>query len=210
MPRLTVGLTGGIASGKSLVADAFAARGVPVLDADTVARDVVAPPSPALAEIAGEFGPQALLPDGTLDRRWMRQRVFGDAPALRRLEAITHPAIFARLRAWRDAQTAPYCMLMVPILLEAGQGALVDRVLVVDAPESLQLQRLTGRDGIDAELARRMMAAQLPRGQRLALAHDVIDNGAAIAAVDAQVERLHRRYCALAAQPGRAAGEHGQ
>ena len=198
MPRLTVGLTGGIASGKSLVADAFARLGVPLLDADQVSRAVVAPPSPALAQIVEHFGAQALLPDGTLDRRWMRERVFEDPKARRELEKITHPLIFQRLRDWRDAQQAPYCMLVVPILLETGQDTLVDRVLVVDAPESLQLQRLVQRDNIDERLAREIMAAQLSRGERLALADDVVDNGGDAATVTPQVAKLHQLYCELA------------
>lgn len=155
---LTIGLTGGIASGKTHVANAFIALGVPLLEADEVAREVVAPPSPALAEIATAFGAAMLDADGTLNRRALRDIVFADPAALKRLEAITHPAIRARVGAWRAAQTAPYCIYSAAILIEAGMAALVDRVLVVDAPEAVQLRRLTVRDGSDETQARQMIA----------------------------------------------------
>jgi dephospho-CoA kinase len=199
MPRLTVGLTGGIASGKSLVADCFAKLDVPVLDADQVSRDVVAPPSPALEQIAARFGRQALLPDGTLHRRWLRKRVFGDPQALRDLEAITHPLIRERLRRWRDAQTAPYSILSVPILIEGGFDRLVDRILVVDASEEQQRQRLMDRDGSSAALANQIIAAQASRAQRLAAADDVIDNSGDGHGVPALVGELHHFYQQLAA-----------
>jgi dephospho-CoA kinase len=195
MSQLTVGLTGGIASGKTLVADAFIALGVPVLDADQVARDVVAPGEPALAQIAEAFGAEALQADGTLDRRRMRERVFGNPAELRRLEAITHPAIRQRMRDWRDAQTAPYCMLSIAILVESGgMRALVDRVLVVDVPVETQMARLTVRDSVGPELARQMIAAQATREQRLAAADDVIVNDGGVEHTLAAVDALHRRY----------------
>ena len=197
---LTIGLTGGIASGKSTVQNAFLELGVPVLDADQVAREVVEPGSPALAEITREFGAQMLLPDGTLDRRRMREHVFSDAQQLRRLEAITHPRIRERMNTWRSAQTAPYCVLSVAILVEAGMIDLVDRVLVVDVAEQTQKARLCSRDGIDVALAERMLAAQLQRSSRLAAAHDVLLNEGALTLVRAQVERLHRFYLQLAAR----------
>ncbi|HZP13165.1 MAG TPA: dephospho-CoA kinase [Nevskiaceae bacterium] len=203
MPALTIGLTGGIASGKTLVADAFAALGVPVCDADQVARAVVAPSTEGLAEIVKGFGPAVLLPDGSLDRRRMREIVFNDPEARRDLEAITHPRIHAQMRTWRDAQSTPYCMLVIPLLLEKGENPLVDRVLVVDAAEEAQLLRLVQRDRISIELAREIMAAQLSRHRRLALAQDVIDNTGAAADVRSQVADLHRRYLALAASEPR-------
>ncbi|MDB5971933.1 MAG: dephospho-CoA kinase [Hydrocarboniphaga sp.] len=195
MSRLTIGLTGGIASGKTLVADAFIALGVPVLDADQVARDVVAPGEPALTLIAEAFGAKALQADGTLDRRRMRELVFGNPAELRRLEAITHPAIRQRMRDWRDAQTAPYCMLSVAILVEsAGMRELVDRVLVIDVPVETQMARLTARDQVDATLARQMIAAQASREQRLAAADDIIANDGSVAQTLAAVQALHQRY----------------
>src|SRR3546814_92049 len=164
---LTIGLTGGIASGKSLVQTCFEALGVPVLDADQVSRDVVMPGTTALAQIATTFGTDFLLPGGELDRRRLRAHVFGNAEALRALEAITHPQIRAAIRRWLAAQTGPYCMLSVAILVEAKMHDLVDRVLVVDAPVEIQMARLIQRDGIDEKLAQQMLAAQTDRETRL-------------------------------------------
>jgi dephospho-CoA kinase len=195
---LTVGLTGGIASGKSLAADAFVALGAPVINADTVAREVVAPGSPGLRQIQDRFGAEFLTAAGELDRRRMREHVFADTAARRALEAITHPLIRSRLLQWRDAQQAPYCVLDVPILVESGLDALVDRILVVDAPPELQVQRLIARDGIAAELAHRMLAAQASREERLQHADDVIRNTGSPQAVRDAVARLHGFYQSLA------------
>lgn len=199
MSTLTIGLTGGIASGKSMVGDHFEKLGVPVLDADQVSREVVLPGAPALAELVRHFGPDILDEAGQLNRRRMRERVFGDVDARRQLEAILHPHISRRLRAWRDAQTAPYAILSVAILLESGMHELVDRVLVVDTPPETQLERLRGRDNIDETLARQMLAAQFPREQRLKAAHDIILNTRLPAETLEQVERLHHAYLQLAA-----------
>jgi dephospho-CoA kinase len=196
---LTVGLTGGVASGKSLVQQAFVDLGVPVLDADQVARDVVAPGTPALAAIAEAFGPTALLGDGQLDRRRLREWVFADPGARRRLEAITHPAIRAAMRRWREARTEPYCILSVAILLEGGMRELVDRVLVVDVAEAEQLRRLMLRDGGRRETAEGILAAQTSRSARLAAADDVIDNSGSPEQARAAVSVLHAHYLALAA-----------
>lgn len=190
----TVGLTGGIASGKTTVANLFAERGVPVLDADQVARDVVAPGTPALAELVAALGDDILDADGRLDRPRMRQRVFDDADARRRMEAIIHPAVGRAMATWRAAQTAPYCMIVVPLLVEAGMHTGVDRVLVVDVPASVQQQRLIARDGISTELADQMIAAQASRNDRLAVAHDVLTNDDAPAALAARVAELDGRY----------------
>lgn len=205
MPPLTIGLTGGVASGKSLAAAAFAARGAPVLDADQVARDIVVPGSPALADIVRAFGAESLQPDGQLDRRRMRERVFRDADERRRLERITHPRIRERLVAWRDAQAAPYCILAVAILVESGMDALVDRILVIDTTPDRQLAWLTARDGIDPGLARGMLAAQASREQRLARATDVIANAGTPADLDQAVGRLHEAYLDMARSGSRAA-----
>lgn len=199
MVRFTVGLTGGIASGKSLVSEQFRSLGVAVLDADQVSRVVVEPGQPALAEIATQFGADVLLADGQLDRRRMREIVFADPEARRRLEQITHPRIREHIRRWMDAQTGAYCILENAILFESGMDALVDRVVVVDVPESLQRQRLTGRDGIDAAFVERMMAAQSPRDLRVGRADDVIDNTGTREQTSAAVSRLHEAYLARAA-----------
>lgn len=199
MSRYTVGLTGGIASGKSFVSAQFRALGVPVLDADQVSRLVVEPGQPALAEIVSHFGPEVLQADGQLDRRKLREIVFSDAEARRQLERITHPRIRQHVRQWMDAQSAPYCILENAILFESGMDALVDRVLVVDVPEDLQRARLVERDGLDAAFAERMLAAQSPRELRLDRADDVLHNASTPEHTAADVRRLHQAYLTRAA-----------
>lgn len=202
MSDFIVGLTGGVASGKSEVTRRFQALGVEVVDADVAAREVVEPGQPALARIAERFGAGMLLADGRLDRRQLRKRVFADAQARRDLEAITHPAIRARVKAQAQAAPGPYAVVAVPLLAEAGRAAYpwMARVLVVDAPESLQHDRLMRRDGVDEALAARMIAAQASRTVRLAIADDVILNDGDPAHLDTAVAALHARYLA-AAQP---------
>lgn len=195
---LTVGLTGGAASGKSTMAGALRKLGAPVLDADVVARDVVAPGTPALARIVEAFGADFLTPGGELDRARMRRHVFSQPDARRALERITHPAIRERLVTWRDVQAGPYCVLEVSILVESGMVDLVDRVLVVDAAEPTQVGRLTRRDHVDAALAREMLAAQASRQQRLAHADDVFLNEGPLAALEAAAAKLHAFYLELA------------
>ena len=202
MSDFIVGLTGGVASGKSEVTRRFQALGVEVVDADVAAREVVEPGQPSLARIAERFGAGMLLADGRLDRRQLRERVFADAQARRDLEAITHPAIRARVKAQAQAAPGPYAVVAVPLLAEAGRAAYpwMARVLVVDAPESLQHDRLMRRDGVDEALAARMIAAQASRTVRLAIADDVILNDGDPAHLDTAVAALHARYLA-AAQP---------
>ena len=202
MSDFIVGLTGGVASGKSEVTRRFQALGVEVVDADVAAREVVEPGQPALARIAERFGAGMLLADGRLDRRQLRERVFADAQARRDLEAITHPAIRARVKAQAQAAPGPYAVVAVLLLAEAGRAAYpwMARVLVVDAPESLQHDRLMRRDGVDEALAARMIAAQASRTVRLAIADDVILNDGDPAHLDTAVAALHARYLA-AAQP---------
>ena len=202
MSDFIVGLTGGVASGKSEVTRRFEALGVAVVDADLAARAVVEPGQPALTHIAAHFGAGILRDDGTLDRRQLRERVFADAQARRDLEAITHPAIRARVKAQAQAAPGPYAVVAVPLLAEAGRAAYpwMARVLVVDAPESLQHDRLMRRDGVDEALAARMIAAQASRTVRLAIADDVILNDGDPAHLDTAVAALHARYLA-AAQP---------
>lgn len=194
-----VGLTGGIASGKSAVARRFEARGTPVHDADVAARVVVEPGSAGLAEIVEAFGEGVLDAQGRLDRAAMRRRVFTDDAAKHRLEAIIHPRVREWLRQRALAEPAPYCLLAVPLLAEhIADYRWLDRILLVDVPEAVQLERLIARDGIDRPLAERMLAQQASRAERLALADDVIDNSGSEAALDAHVDALHRRYLALA------------
>jgi dephospho-CoA kinase len=193
-----VALTGGIASGKSAVERRFEALGVHAYDADVAARAVVEPGSEALAEVARTFGPEALDGEGRLDRAAMRQRVFADPSARATLEGILHPRIRTWLREAAAADDGPYCILSIPLLVENREHyAWVDRVLVVDAPEAVRIERLTQRDGIDAALAGKMIAAQASREDRLAIADDVIVNDGDEAALDEAVALLDRRYRAL-------------
>ncbi|BBL74737.1 dephospho-CoA kinase [Methylomagnum ishizawai] len=196
-----VGLTGGIGSGKSTVADLFAAQGVPVLDADRVARDLVEPGQPAIAAIARHFGPD-LLKAGRLDRERLRRIVFADPAERRWLEALLHPRVYAELERRMAALAAPYCLLVIPLLLETGQRGFVDRLLVVDCPVDLQRQRLQMRDGIDAAQADRMLSAQIGRPQRQAAADDILENTGTVVDLAGPVERLHRLYLTLASGSG--------
>lgn len=195
---LIVGLTGGVASGKSTVERAFQDLGVPVIDADQVAREVVKPGEPALEQIAAHFGADVLLPDGCLDRRALRSRVFADEEARRTLERITHPAIRERLQRWREALSAPYGVLSAAILVEAGLNTLCDRVLVVDTSRETQRRRLMARDGVDEALAEQMLAAQATREQRLRAADDVIVNDDGIEAIAEWVASCDAFYLQLA------------
>lgn len=197
---LVIALTGGIAAGKSAVTRRFAALGVPVHDADVAAREVVAPGSAGLAAVVVAFSDTALDAEGRLDRPAMRRRVFADPAARKTLEAIVHPRVRRWLHERALSDTAPYCLLAIPLLAEnLDHYRWIDRVLLVDAPVELQLSRLLARDGIDEALAQRMLAQQASREARLSTAHDVIDNGGDEAALDAAVAALHQRYLALAA-----------
>ena len=194
-----VGLTGGIASGKSAAAEAFARRGIAVVDTDRIAREVVEPGTPGLAALVREFGPDILDAGGRLERGRLRQQVFRDPASRRRLEQVLHPLI--REEALRQAQAAasPYVILVVPLLLESGWDTLVDRVLVVDLPEAEQLRRLLRRDSLDRATAEAMITAQASRARRLQAADDVIENSGSPAELDRAVDRLHRHYLDLAA-----------
>lgn len=196
----TVALTGGIASGKSAVSERFAALGANVVDADIVARELVAPGAPALEEIATTFGSDVLSADGSLDRRALRERIFDDDGARMRLNAILHPRIRGVLRERAQAtREGSYAMLVIPLLAENREPyAWVDRVLVVDVPRAVQHARLIARDGITPALADAMLDAQATREQRLAIADDVIENNDTLAALDEAVHALHAQYRALA------------
>ena len=201
---LVIGLTGGIGSGKSEVARAFATLGADVADADEAARAVSARGSPGFAAVVAAFGPGAVGADGELDRAWLRRHVFADAEARARLESMLHPLIHAFLDQALAAWRGPYGLLSVPLLLERG-GLLprVARVLVVDCPEEEQVRRVAGRSGLAPAEVRAVMATQLPRAARLARADDVIDNSGAMAEIAPQVARLDAKYRELATQrPG--------
>jgi dephospho-CoA kinase len=196
-----VGLTGGIASGKSTAAKFFDALGVPILDSDQVARDVVEPGQPPLERLVERFGPSILTPDGHLDRPALREIVFSDPKARADLEALTHPAIGAAMEARSATAGGPYQILVIPLLVEKNLSAHVDRVLVVDCEEQAQIRRLRARDGSTLEQARAILNAQASRAARLKAADDVIHNDTDMNAVRDQVTALHARYLDLSQQP---------
>ncbi len=196
MAQLIIAITGGVASGKSAVASAFEALGRTVVDADQLARELVAPGQPALARIWARFGDRVLDADGRLDRAWLRDHVFAQPDARRDLEAILHPLIRAELKARAEAAPGPYALVAVPLLTEGGRVAYpwLQRILLVDVPVELQRRRLLARDGGDPAQAQGILDAQASRAQRLALADDVIVNDGPWALLTAAVGRLDRRY----------------
>lgn len=200
-PRaLVIALTGGVAAGKTAVARRFEALGVPVHDADVAAREVIEPGTAGLAAVVDTFGAGVLDEAGRLDRPAMRQRVFADPAARKMLEAIIHPLVRQWLHQRALAELAPYCLLAIPLLAENIEHyRWIDRVLLVDVPEPIQIARLIARDGVDETLAALMLAHQATRAERLALADDVIENSGNESALDDAVAELHRRYLELAA-----------
>jgi dephospho-CoA kinase len=213
-----VGLTGGIGSGKSTVADCFAALGVPVIDTDAIARDLTAPGGAALEPIRAAFGEAAMQEDGALDRAAMRRRVFADAAARHQLEAILHPRIRQVVEQALAKLAAPYALIVIPLLvqhqdrpegerlaaypLRVKTGAyrdVLNRVLVVDCPESLQIARVKARSGLAEDEVKAILAAQVSRDERLTAADDILLNTGSLEALHAEVARLHQRYLALAA-----------
>jgi len=196
---LRVALTGGIASGKTTVSDLFAELGVPVIDTDVLARELVQPGSTGLARMVRRFGPEILRPDGHLDRRRMRERIFANPREREALGVILHPAIRQAVSERLEHLDAPYVIIVIPLLVESRQDWQQDRVLLVDSPESLQLGRLIARDNYTPEQAREALEAQASRAQRLAIADDVIHNDGDLAQLRSTVERLHRRYTETAA-----------
>jgi dephospho-CoA kinase len=197
-----VGLTGGIGSGKSAVANAFALLGVEIVDADLLAHQLSAPGEPGYAAIRAQFPDVELTPDGEIDRARLRSRVFADPAARVRLEAALHPLIAAAAKREIAAWRGPYGVTVVPLLLERGKlASAVDRILVVDCPEDAQVSRVVARSGMTPSEVRAIMATQSSRQGRLAAADDVIDNGGPPEAIAPQVARLDRRYRELAASP---------
>lgn len=195
-----VALTGGIASGKTTVANLFAAHGIPLVDSDLIAREVVEPGQPALAAVAEAFGSDVLGADGRLDRRRLRDIIFSEPTARVRLEAILHPAIRAEMarQSAAAAEAGPYQVLVIPLLAEGGRRDRADRVLVVDVPEALQVERLMARDTVSREQAQASLQAQASRADRLAIADDVVTNTGRIEDLREQVARLHEQYLNLA------------
>jgi dephospho-CoA kinase len=202
-PRYTVGLTGGIGSGKSTVARAFEAHGVEVVDADALAHGLTAPGGAAIPALRAAFGDEIIDASGALDRARMRRIAFADASARRRLEAILHPMIRAETDRLARSARSPYLILMIPLLVESGDPrARCDRVLVVDCPEEEQIRRVIARSGLPRADVEAIMATQASRAARLAAADDVVDNAGEPAGIDAQVAMLHRRYLDLASRRG--------
>lgn len=195
---LRIGLTGGIGSGKSTVAALFERRGVPVIDTDVIAREVVRAGEPALAAIAQEFGNDIVDANGNLDRARLREHVFNDDAARKQLEAILHPRIRAVVRERVTQLTAPYCLIVVPLLVETGFNDLIDRVLVVDVDEAHQVERTSTRDKVPRDAVQKIVAVQAKRPDRLAHANDVITNNGTPAELEREVQELHTRYLALA------------
>lgn len=198
---LRIGLTGGIASGKSTVANLFAALGITVIDTDIIARELVGPGQTALAEIRVEFGAGVFSADGRLDRGAMRRHIFSDDAARHRLEAILHPRIQRATMHQLAAASGDYVLVVVPLLTESPLKEQVDRILLVDCDEATQINRLLARDAESEDQARRMLASQASREQRLAIADDIIHNDSNIDALTAQVSALHDTYTALANLP---------
>jgi dephospho-CoA kinase len=196
-PRLVIGLTGGIGSGKSAAAAGFIRLGVPVIDADQLARELVKPGQPALGEIAAVFGRACIMDDGRLDRDCIREQVFSNAADRQRLEAILHPKIRLRIKTLLAEITAPYCIVVIPLLLETGQTDLVDRILVVDAPEKEQLIRVAGRDGLAHNAIMAIMDSQADRSTRLAAADDIIVNDRDLESLAQRIRELHSFYMEL-------------
>lgn len=191
---LVIGVTGGIGSGKSAVTRCFEQRGITVVDADVVSRVVVEPGRPALTAIAQHFGADIIQTDGTLDRAALRVHVFADETERLWLERLTHPLIGQEILDQISASRSPYTILSSPLLLDTTQKALVDCVVVVDAPEQLQLQRTVQRDNNDEAQVKRIMAAQMARKDRLALADIVIENTGSLELLDSKVEALHQAF----------------
>ncbi|MFT4812372.1 MAG: dephospho-CoA kinase [Marinoscillum sp.] len=189
---MIIGLTGGIGSGKTAVSDRFKTLGIHVVDADIAARAVVAPNQPAWNDIKTFFGAEVLLADQTLNRAWLRQQVFADDTKRKQLEAFTHPRIREEIMRDLASSASAYTILVSPLLIESGQAALVNKVIVVDVPEATQIERTCSRDNNDAEQVKRIIAAQIPREQRLEHANWVIDNSQPLDTLDARVADLHQ------------------
>jgi dephospho-CoA kinase len=196
--RLRIGLTGGVASGKSTVAKRFTELGVPVIDADAAARTVVGPGKPGLAAVSARFGPRVLAKNGELDRRALRDLIFKDPGSRRDLEAILHPLIRAEMEQSAELVVGPYVVMDIPLLVEGGSRDRVDRILVVDVDEAIQLKRVMARDRCSLEQARAILASQASRRARLAAADDVLLNTGTVTDLRQAVDHLHERYLRLA------------
>lgn len=199
---LVIGLTGGIGSGKTAASDYLASKGIVVVDADLAARVVVEPGQPALEAIRQRFGDAVIQADGTLNRRALREIVFANSSARKDLEAITHPAIGAEIVRQLSASISPYTLLVSPLLLESSQHKLVNRVLLIDVPESVQLSRTANRDRVAEAQVKAIMAAQMPREEKRRRADDIVMNDADLATLHQQLDGLHKTYLKMAESHG--------
>lgn len=199
---LTIGLTGGVGCGKSTVEALFRQHGAPSIDADLITRELTSPGAPALREIAQRFGERILRADGQLDRRELRRIVFNQPVARKRLEGILHPRVREEISARIQRLSAPYCLIVVPLLVESGMTSLFDRVLVVDCEAADQIARVLARDQCSADEARAIIANQATRESRLAVADDIISNSTDLERLATEVIRFHRQYLELARQKG--------
>jgi len=195
---LRIGLTGGIGSGKSTIAALFAAQGIPVIDADIIARQITLPGATVTIQILQTFGPGFADTHGGIDRQRLAHHIFSDRKARARLEAILHPLIRSEMLHQMKNLDAPYCLLVIPLLIEAGQQDMVDRILVVDVDERTQITRVAARDNRNEAEIRAILSTQIDRVQRLKMADDRITNTGDLAQLKAQVETLHRKYLASA------------
>lgn len=197
---LKVGLTGGIASGKSTVCALFSQHNTPIIDADIIARELVAPNQVALKEIVTLFGNNILLSNGTLDRKQLRQLIFSNSNAKQQLENILHPRIRQQLIQQSDQTHAPYCILAIPLLFESNMSDIVDIILVVNSSQEQQIQRICQRDNLSAEDAQAIISSQATIEQRLTIADDVISNNTSIESLTRMVNELHKKYSAISCQ----------
>ncbi len=194
---LVIGITGGIGCGKTAVTDYLAAKGIVIADADVAARIVVEPGQPALKEIAEHFGEHLIQADGQLDRRALRNIIFNNTEERRWLEQLLHPLVNQQLRTELTEASSPYTVLVSPLLVEAGQQGLADRVMVIDVPEEVQISRTMERDNTPREQVAAILATQATRKQRLAIADDIVDNSGSLEALHQQLDELHKRYLQL-------------
>ncbi|HHJ39916.1 MAG: dephospho-CoA kinase [Methylothermaceae bacteria B42] len=194
---LKIGLTGGIASGKSTVEKLFEKRGITVIDADKIARNLVKPGQPPLDSIVETFGRSMLLPDGNLDRAKLRELVFNHPRLKEKLEAILHPAVYVEMARLAKKSNSPYVIFSIPLLVETGAEKNFHRILVIDCPEALQIARLKQRDNLQEDMIKQILQNQATRPQRLAVADDVIVNDGSLAKLEQQVEELHQFYLRL-------------
>lgn len=195
---MVVGVTGGIGSGKTTVTDLFATHGIKVIDADVVAREIVLPGQPCLQRLQDAFGDEVLTKDGSLNRAWLRDKIFSDSAAKTQVNEIMHPAIRTELLRQLKAADSPYVILSAPLLVENNLTKLCDRVLVVDVNTQVQRQRTLDRDGVSPAQVDAILAAQVSRNERLAAADDVIDNNGPVTALAEQVAQLHQQYLSIA------------